>query len=941
LGDAPRSACLSPRLGFGGGSDLVESVGVHQLERAGVTRREREVLLLLGDRLTNAEIAERLFISVRTVESHVSALLVKLALSDRRALASTARQLAAPASTPGIPYPVTSFVGRRKELVELRAELVTTRLLLLTGSGGCGKSRLAMELVREEMAGYPGGVWYAELAPLSEPALVPQTVAAVLGLGGNRGWQPVNAMVGLIGSRDALLVLDNCEHLVEACAALASDLLEACANLEILATSRRVFGVGETVWPVPPLSLPTELPRELCEVLHSDAVDLFVERARRQRPGFALDETNREAVIELCHRLEGIPLAIELAAGLVGALSVRQIEARLGGSLDLLQGGRSVLPRHRTIRGTIDWSYGLLSATEQGLLRRLSVFRGGFTLEAAEAVCASEALDGLARLVESSLVETVEVGDDLRYRLLETIRLYSAQRLDAEEEAPAVLRLHRDWCLALAERAGPELRGPNQREWLRRLDLEHDNVRAAMSWSSQRQEIDVVLRFSLAMGWYWWVRGFFREGRDWLEQALRESADLDSAQRAEALRMAGTLASYDGDHEAAAVLFDETFALSRGLGDLLGEGKALNQLGVLAWEGGRLSEAWRLWSSSLASFVDLDDARGVAIAHNNLGLVAREQGRYAQARRHFDESIAIYRSLGDEQGVASDLSNLGQVSFEVDDFEDAGRLYDESLEIRLGIGHRHGIATTLALQGALQTVLGRFDEAQDLLERSSDVARAIGDRQRLAYAIAGVAEIERSLGQASEAIDLFSRALTMFTELGEPLGTAHAALGAGRSALQAGDHEEASHSLRQSLDQFRAMGHRKGIAAALQLSASIAYEAGDNSGAASLLGEALRGFAKLRGRIGTASCLDDCGDQLANAGRPELALTLWAAAAAERERIGISPPPCDRERVARQGSVALLSLGPSAAGPAEASGRSMSLDSAVSRALTVLEELSI
>jgi predicted ATPase/DNA-binding CsgD family transcriptional regulator len=913
--------------------------GVDRLDRAGVTRREREVLLLLGERLTNAEIAERLYVSVRTVESHVSSLLAKLGEPNRRALAATGALISAGPIGPvsRIPAPITTFVGRQSELDSLAAELDATRLLLLTGAGGCGKSRLAIELATTVQREYPGGVWYVELASLGEPEPLAHRVATGVGLGPVRGVPPAEAVADALRSRRGLLVLDNCEHLVEASASLATELLAACPELTILATSRRLFGIGESVWPVPPMSLPRGSSIDWNEASRSDAVALFVERAYRQRPGFVLNEANSDSIVRVCRRLDGIPLAIELAAGLVGVLSVQQIEDRLGDSLELLSGRGSRLPRHRTVRAAIDWSYNLLSADEQALLRRLAVFSGGFTLESAEAVGGRDALDGLARLSASSLVETVDVGESRRFRLLETVRLYSALRLEADDEAAAVRRSHRDWFLALAEQAGPELRGPDQGAWLGRLGVEHDNLVAALSWSWQNDEPDALLRLSLALSWYWWVRGYYGEGRRWLERAVEQSPEPNSALRAEALRMSGVLASFDGDHLAAVALFDEALALNHALGDRLGEAKVVNSLGMVAWERAEFAKAWELWSAGLAGFRQLDDARGTAVALNNLGLVAREQGRVPAARRLFEESLTIYRSLGDDQGCASDLANLGQSCFEVDDYEEARRLYDESLAIRSRIDHRHGISTTLALQGLLESRLGNHEAAIRLLTQSEEVARAIGDRQRQAYAICGRGEVEGSLGQLSRANELFERALAMFRALDQPLGIAQAALGAGGAALGGGRLGDAGLLVKESLGLYRRMQHRRGIAAAGQVLAKLAGAAGNRSSAARLLRDALQTFAELGVRSGAASCLDDCAQQLAEVGRVESAIAVWEAAAEERRRLGIPLSPYERDRLAPPRDAAARRLGPIAAKAAEARGRATSLVDAIRLAASELE----
>jgi len=403
-----------------------------------------------------------------------------------------------------LPAPRSSFVGRETELRNVKRDLAMTRLLTLTGVGGCGKTRLALEMARELVGAYPDGVWLVELAALSEGALVAQALASVLGMQEQPDRSLTDALVDFLRTKRALLVLDNCEHLVDAVARLADVLLDSCHHLRVLATSRESLNVeGELSWLVPSLSAPSLLQSPKVEELAGyESVRLFVERARHRNPAFSLTPENSHAVARICGRLDGIPLAIELAAARVG-LSVEQIATRLDDSLRLLSAGsRTASPRQRTLRGTLDWSYELLSMPEQSLFCRLSVFAGGWTLQAAEVVGAGDTQHGdvvdlLSRLVDKSLVvaETTGIGG-ARYRMLEPIRQYAQEKLEESGEAEEVRSQHASFFLALAEEAEPGLRGPEDAEWLERLEAEHDNMRAALSWALERGQTELGLRLA-------------------------------------------------------------------------------------------------------------------------------------------------------------------------------------------------------------------------------------------------------------------------------------------------------------------------------------------------------------------------------------------------------------------------------------------------------------
>jgi predicted ATPase len=446
-----------------------------------------------------------------------------------------------PRSAPphNLPAPRSSFVGREQQIEEVKRQLAQTRLLTLTGVGGSGKTRLALEVARDLIEAYPDGVWLVQLAPLSEEVLVPKAVAEALGVIERPGESLTDTLAEVLGSRQLLLVVDNCEHLIEAIARLVDALLDSCPRLRILATSREALGLeGEARWLVPPLSVP-EVGRTMSseELGAYESVRLFVERARRHDPSFSSSPKNAPTVAKICRMLEGIPLAIELAAARVGTLSLEQISERLEGTLDLLtRGGRTAAPRHRTLRGALDWSYELLSEPEIVLFRRLSVFAGGWTLAASEAVGMGgsveeeDVLDLLSGLVDKSLV--VPGGGDqggVRYRMLEPVRQYAREKLEEGDEAEQVRRRHADFFRTLAEEAEPELWGPEDARWLNRLELEHDNMRGALSWSLEWGEPELALRLAGALGWFWRGRGFYGEGRRWVEEVLEKSSGTSSA----------------------------------------------------------------------------------------------------------------------------------------------------------------------------------------------------------------------------------------------------------------------------------------------------------------------------------------------------------------------------------------------------------------------------
>jgi predicted ATPase/transcriptional regulator with XRE-family HTH domain len=751
--------------------------------------------------------------------------------------------VAPPASLTNLPAPLTSFVGREWEMAEVARLLATTRLLTLTGAGGVGKTRLALEAAAAALPAYPDGAWLVEFGAMADPALVPQAVAVALGVREAPGRSLAETLVEHLRRRSMLLVLDNCEHLLAACAHLAEVLLRACPRLQVLATSREALAVGgETVWVVPSLTLPdpARLPpgegKAVAALARTDAVRLLVERARAARPGFALTSANAPAVVEVCQRLDGIPLALELAAARLKVLPVEEVAAHLHDRFRLLTGGsRTALPRHQTLRATMDWSHDLLTEPERALFRRLAAFAGGFTLQAAERVCAGEAvaaeavLDLLTRLVDKSLV-VVEEPDAApavvvpppqeehgRYRLLETARQYGWERLAESGEAEAVQRRHADVFLGLAEATETALRGARQGAWLKRLEAEHDNLRAALAWSRGAGEAPTALRLAGALGHFWWRRGYGGEGRQWLESALAlPGASGRTALRAKVLFEAGQLARQQGDYAAARPLLEESRAISLELGDQGGVARTLWALGlVAAWSGDRAAarplfeeavalareagDPWTLaevlfllgtvtapgddvaarplFEESAALFRQMGDTEFAVRPLNHLGRMALRQGDYATAHAWLEEALALAREAGDTPIIGEVLFELGKLAWSEGDHGRAAALFEETRILARRFGEKTWIVLSLHNLGYLAQGQSEHGRAAALFRESLAVARDQASRQGIAASLAALAGVTGMTGQSERAARLFGAAEALRDALGgagDPAGRAEA-----------------------------------------------------------------------------------------------------------------------------------------------------------------------
>jgi predicted ATPase/class 3 adenylate cyclase len=570
-----------------------------------------------------------------------------------------------------LPQQVTSFVGRKDESIELTKLIARSRLVTVVGTGGLGKTRLSLQVAAGIIDEYSDGVWLVELAATADPRLVPQAVASVLGVTETAGQPVAEALLGHVRERHLLLILDNCEHLASACAMLVRQLLQASTTLKILASSREPLNVsGETTYALPALALPGD-PQAVtpAALLQSEAARLFVERAVAVHPPFAVTAANAPAVATICRRLDGIPLALELAAARVRALSVDVIATRLDDRFRLLTGGdRTGLPRQRTLRALIDWSHELLTDAETTLFRRLAVFAGGFTLDAAEAVGhddgpdAADVLDTLMHLVEKSLVERDAAGD--RYRLLETVRQYALERLDAAGEAHGQRTRHLLFYLALAQRARPELIGPQQSEWLKRLDTERENLLAAHAWS---READLAgahgLHLVSSLRRYWIFRGLLALGLTVTLEALAcASAQPATRQRCEALLDAGQVGAFMGRYDEARRYLEESLAIARTLDDKVRISAALQPLGLALLGLGELAAARERLQEGLALAEKLGTPREIAGVLNALAQTARAGGDLATAEPLYARVLRIGRESGGVDIIAVSLLNLAMVA---------------------------------------------------------------------------------------------------------------------------------------------------------------------------------------------------------------------------------------------------------------------------------------
>jgi predicted ATPase len=675
-----------------------------------------------------------------------------------------------------LPVQQTRFVGREREVAAAKELLrrPDVYLVTVTGPGGIGKTRLAVEVAACLLDNFPGGTYFVSLFLLSDPSLIASVIVQALGIREGAGQSPLEILKQNLqdSSRGpVLLVLDNLEQLVQAGPTLG-ELLAAGSNLKLIVTSRSPLHIyGEHEFPVPPLALPD--PRSLPPI-HAlsqySGIALFVARAVAAKPDFELTRENSSEVTEICVRLDGLPLAIELAAARVKVLSLASMQTRLASRLQLLTGGARNLPqRQQTLRGAIDWSYDLLNPAEQRLFRRLSVFAGGCSLEGAEAVGDAKGdldldlLEGMASLVDKSLVQRAEPANgESRFVMLQTIREYSLEKLEASGEGALTKRALAAYCLVLAEEETAEQSGGEAAEWLERFTLEHDNFRAALDWLIETGESEWGLRLGAALFRFWEMREFLAEGRSRLGKLLNlPRAAAPTKARARALFAAGVLAVDQGDFPSADVLIRESLEIMRQLGDKQGTAVSLNALAVNARDIGDVPVARALFEESLLRWREVGDQKAIARSLSNLANVVKLQGDYAQARSLYAECLSMFEELGDRIGVAWSMNYQGDVARDQGDSAAAQTLYEQALAIFRDLDDRWGVAGTLADLGSLSREQGNYSRARSLYQESIKIFQELGHKRGIArllecfaYAAAGKLEAERALRLAGAAAAL-------------------------------------------------------------------------------------------------------------------------------------------------------------------------------------------
>ena len=947
-----------------------------------LTRREREILGLLADGHSAPEIAQQLHLALSSVKWYFRQVYGKLGVNSKKSAVLRARELgllqpippvSAPERVPvasapsrrrhNLPQQLTNFIGRAHQIAEAERLLQVARLLTLTGPGGTGKTRLALQIGLESLEDFPDGVWFIELAPIAEPAQVALAVAQALVSPTNPAESfgastadasesdHLSTITAHVADKHLLVILDNCEHLVDACAQLAEHLLRAAPALRILATSREAFGVtGETSYAVPPLTVPAsdELP-SLPALAQFEAVQLLAERAAAVRPDFALTETNARAVAHVCQRLEGIPLAIELAAARTRSLSIEQIAAHLDNRFRLLTGGsRTASPRQQTLRGAIDWSYDLLTHEERSLLRSLSVFTGGWTLEAAEHMLAGpQTLDLLNQLVLKSLVLSEQApGQAARFRMLETIREYALEKLAQTGDEATARDQHLVYYVALAEAAEPELRGASQGQWLRVLDSENDNLRAALAWAAKQATAEPALRLAGALTRFWTIRQNADEGHRWLEAALQmqpsPAPPSPDPFRAKALLAAGWMGAWlagggAGQFDAPILLsdrvarFQQALSMYRDLGDKAGEADALYWLAKHRVAANQdHAGALDLYQAAFEFWLTANDGWSMGICLHWMGHAVEHMGDGVRALDYYQRSVALLRESGDQWELSWPLLHLVRQARADGDVDRSRSLEAERNAYLLDLGDTDALVGHLSDQAWLAAAQGDYARAREI---ALSMPKRTPD-QLNATALARLGEVEYLQGHLDEARQFFEAGFDIWGQDKDLNGQAWPLARLGAIAYRLGDVNRATEFLKQSHEFLGPTGWWSyNLALVYLLQADVARVQGDLEVSAGLYQHSIKTLLQDNALIDLPDRLEGLAKLALAMAKPKRAARLFGASKALRERISVPIPAVEHGAYDEAVAAARAQLDPELFVAAWAEGQALSLEQATEYAL--------
>jgi non-specific serine/threonine protein kinase len=675
----------------------------------------------------------------------------------------------------------------------VKEALKLNRLVTLASTGGSGKTRLALQTAAEVIDEYESGVWFVDLAAVNDPALLTAAVIEALGIKEQSKKTTEETLIDFLKEKEILILLDNCEQLVHACADLTERLLSSCHKLKIIATSREALNCkGEMTYRIPPLTMPDPNSHDTPEQLTQyESVRLFIERALAVNPLFRVNNGNAPALAGVCLRLDGIPLAIELAAARTKVLSVEKIYERLDDRFRFLTGGkRTALPRQQTLRALIDWSYDLLAEEERILWSRLSVFSGGWTLEAAEEICSGEAisknemLDLLSQLTEKSVIIYDESRE--RYRMLESIKQYGIEKLP---DGYGMFLRHLNYFLEFSEKAEPELRSENAKFRLDKIEADHNNFIAAIDWSVNNENTEKGGRIAAALGEYWSTAGHYSTGIRLIKNTLQSSNTLTKPLEGRLLFWIGVFKWSQGDYEQAKKYSEESLAISKEIGDKKGIVAAMNSLGSIAYYQGDYEQDKKYSEESLAISKEIGDKKGIAISMNSLGNIAYYQGDYEQARKHYKESLAFSKEIGDNKVIAVSLNNLAYIANYQGDYEQARKYSEDSLFYGKEIGDKNVIAVSMTNLGITASNQGDYEEAGKYLKESLAIRKEIGNKRGIAISLNCLGNVSFSQEEYEQAEIFYKESLATYKAIGDKNGIVESMNNLGKVFFNQGDYD--------------------------------------------------------------------------------------------------------------------------------------------------------